>query len=756
MRRYLGFLIVFVAVLLAQPSCAAPTTVQSKIGKEDLKYWDGKNSTFTRRTSTGGSLSLTPIDAAGAVDILQAHGGGTARSLNTLKTACSSIGTTNAVGILLSPGNWEIDGDYTVTDNIRLIMADGAYFTIGAGKTLTVASPGHITAEKNQKIFAGTGTVAFTLPGVVWANWWGAKGDATDAAGTKDAIQAAITAAAPVPAAQDYDDQSDHAGVVKLACGHYLIDEPIVTPEDVMGLSIIGECGTMHGYGQVIIQWAGETMSDTDDWMIDAGGVLGFRLANIHLIGNADDDNSSSRTIQNGIFVRRTADFYASGNIWEDVTVRRFPGIGVQFGDYTATDGGTGTDTTNTDNSYIKNLMIYDCRTGMVIDSPNFLQVHFSRLVIGNYGGNPVDGDGVPEESASAAPVKFRTKNAVRILHGEFQATDAALLASYADTDAESQYAIYCDDGSFNLNGGYSETRFLAYITNGPDNDGGTAIKNVNSISHYHLYPGSAGGPDTDGKYPVHNKQSQVPLVLVGTKDINVYEDLASAGTQSIGCRSQEPVISWTAKTSTNYARNPKSNDWGSVTMTSDSGLRWDSNNMFGALGRIGSDNNGEIVISTNLVKRTTSTSHCYLFVPNDTDNNETHGVIIDDEGLQTFMTNDLTPGACYTLDFIRASSSDKVYPALQGDWKYSDADRKAGYRYLPDRRAFHLFGTVTGGTGLILYTPARIAAGTVYRIATTANRAYCGLYIDQNGGLYHEDGSTTSVSLDGIVLMTD
>jgi len=41
---------------------------------------------------------------------------------------------------------------------------------------------------------------------------FGAIGD-----GITDAIQAAITAAAPVPASFDYDDQSDHAGVVKLA-----------------------------------------------------------------------------------------------------------------------------------------------------------------------------------------------------------------------------------------------------------------------------------------------------------------------------------------------------------------------------------------------------------------------------------------------------------------------------------------------------------------------------------------------------------
>lgn len=751
MYRFIGMILSL--MLLASPAWSAPTTVQSQIGKQDIRYWDGKTPSFSRRTSTGGSLSLTPVDAGGAIDILFAYGAGTARTLATLKAACQNIGTTTDAAILIAPGSWSITDDYTISSNIRILLPAGAYFSIAAGKTLTIASPGHIDAANNQKIFDGDGTVAFTLPGIVWANWWGAKADKTDASGTTNAIQAAITAAVPTSASSSSpNDRTTHAGTVKLACGHYLINAPLVTPTDIHGLTIEGDCGAMHGFGVTTVQWAGDNLTGANDWMLDVGSVLGFRLSRIAFIGVTDtDDPASGSTIQNGIFVRRVGTNFQSANAWEDVSVKYFPGIGVQFGDYTATDGGDGEETTNTDNSYIKNLFVENCRTGMVIDSPNFLQVHFSRLIITNYGGNPVDGEGDPVESESATPIKFRTKNAVRVLHGELQAVDSTFIASYFDDDNTSQYAIYVDKGSVNIQGGYSETRFLAYFDAGE-----TAIMNVNSISDYHLYPGSAGGPADEDKYPIVYKQTQVPLILVATKDINVYEDLASAGVQSLGCRSQQPVISWTNKTSTNYERNPKSNDWGSITMTSDSGLKWDSNNMFGALGRIGSEENGQILISTNLVKRTTSTSHCYTFVPNDADNNETHGVIIDRDGLQTFMTNDLTPGACYTLDFIRASSSDKVYPALQGTWAYDDATRKAGYRYLPDRRAFQLFGAVSGGTGAIFYTPARMGAGTVYRIATTANRAYAGLYVDQNGGLYHEDGSTTSVSLDGIVLMTD
>lgn len=737
--------------------------ITGKIGNEDIYWGTGAAAdTFSVPTYSGGTLTLTKIPSLSdnITSIIKGSwyiSGSNSVSDNSdadqngsLAWVLAQIGSDPGHVVLL-PGSYAVGDDLSIPANIRLTIRDGAYLEIESGKTVTFSTPENIEVSNNQRIFSGAGTVAFTYPGIVYANWWGAKGDRTDAAGTTTAIQAAITAVTPAPGALYYGDRTTHAGTVKLACGHYLIDQPLVVTTDVVGFSLEGDCGAMHGFGTTTIQWAGATMSDSDDWMLDVGSVKGFRLSKIYLLGVADDDDATARTIQNGVFVRRVGDFYASGNVWEDVTIRKFPGIGVQFGDYTATDGGEGVESTNTDNSYIKNLFIENCRTGMVIDSPNFLQVHFSRLVITNYGGNPVDDEGVPVESSSATPIKFRTKNAVRVLHGELQAVDSTFLASYFDDDIESQYAIYVAKGSVNIQGGYSETRFLAYF-----DDDNTSIMNVNSISNYHLYPGSAGGPDDEDKYPIVYKQTQVPLVLTATKDINVYEDLASAGVQTFGCRSQQPVISWTAKTSTNYQRNPKSNDWGSITMTPDSGLRWDANNMFGALGRIGSEENGQIVISTNLVKRTTSTSHCYLFVPNDADNNETHGVIIDGDGLQTFMTNDLTPGACYTLDFIRASSSDKVYPALQGTWAYDDATRKAGYRYLPDRRAFQLFGAVSGGTGVIFYTPARMGAGTVYRIATTANRAYAGLYVDQNGGLYHEDGNTTSVSLDGIVLMTD
>lgn len=709
MYQFFRCLIVYFVMLMASPSWSAPTTVQSLIGKEDIKYWDGKNSSFSRRTSTGGSLSLTPVDSAGSVDALYAYGGGTARTLLTIKTACSSIGTSTNAALLLSSGSWEITDDYIIPGNIRVIMAEGAYFSVSSGKKLTFASPNQITAANNQQIFDGEGTVAFTIPGVVWVGWWGANEDATDAAGTKDAIQAAITAAAPVPESFTYDDQSKHAGTVKLACGHYLIDEPLVIPSNVVGLSIEGECGAMHGFGQTIIQWAGATMSDTDDWMIDAGSVMGFRLSRLHLIGNADDSNASSATIQNGVFVRRVdGGFFASGNMWEDVTIRRFPGIGVQFGDYTVQNSGTGEDSTNTDNSYIKNLMISDCRVGLVIDSPNFVQVFFNRLLIYN---------------TPSVAQKFKTKNAVQILHGKLHVVDFHPYASYVDGDAYSQYAIYALNGSFEILSGYSEAQFLAYVANGSETQG---QQEVNSISNFHFFPGEAGGPATAGKYPIYYAKSYIPLLMVGTKGIWVMEASTSAGVISVGCQVPTKFLSryttgenWWEE----FTRNPNSHDWGLMTTTINGpyngnyALRYNVSSQIGAAGTSFDSPDGKTFrLLNNLIRSTyvdeygAATTVYYVSPAEETPGATTKVNFWDfgNDGIRGRHLLAVTPQSHMTEAQLLANDySQVVYSSSPGTgelnlyngWAEYDGNRKVGFRFGLDRRQITFWGELNGSS---------------------------------------------------------
>lgn len=778
--------------------------ITGKIGNEDIYWGTGAAAdTFSVPTYSGGTLTLTKIPSLSddITSIIKGSwyiSGSNSVSDNSdadqngsLAWVLAQIGSDPGHVVLL-PGSYAVGDDLSIPANIRLTIRDGAYLEIESGKTVTFSTPENIEVSNNQRIFSGAGTVAFTYPGIVYANWWGAKEDATDAAGTTDAIQAAITAAAPVPASFDYDDQSDHAGVVKLACGHYLIDTPLTIPAQVVGFSIEGECGAMHGFGQTIIQWAGETMDESDDWMIDAGSVMGFRLSRIHLIGNADDDSASSATIQNGVFVRRVnSGFFASGNMWEDVTIRRFPGIGVQWGDYTETDGGDGSDTTNTDNSYIKNLMIQDCRIGMVIDSPNFIQVLFDRILIMNYGGNPVDDDNVtPIEDEDAAPIKFRTKNAVQILHGYFHAVEASLYASYADDDNHSQYAIYALDGSFNILSGYSEARFLAYVAEGDETQG---QQQVNMISNFNFFPGLGGGPATPGKYPIYYRKSYMPLLLNGTRNIWVMEDPISAGVISVGCKVETKFLSrymlggnWWEQ----FTRNPNSYDWGLMTLSYNSGdLRWNVSTQIGAAGTAFDSPDGKTFrLLNNLIRSTAvyengTDGTTYYVSPGE----ESPGAYttanaweFGDDGIRARNLLAATPQAIMTWEDIKNndfpgvtySATPGAGTALYSDWVELDSDRKVGYRYGLDRRQITFWGELNGNNatnetilviGLVDCAAIGLSAGESFHVGTNGNgeflrlRFTCGAtedYLILSHGEWPDATSRKSqVSLDGITI---
>lgn len=711
-------------------------------------------------------------------------------------TACPATGCT-----LRLTQTYRIVDDVSIPTKTRVDFTPAGKLSIDSTYTVTFVSPSYITAANNQQIFDGGGTVEFTLPGIVYANWWGAKEDATDAAGTTDAIQAAITAAAPVPTAFDYDDRRQHAGTVRLACGHYLIDQPLKMPNNVVGLTLESECGAMHGFGQTAIQWAGTNMTDADDWMIDAGSVMGFRLKGIHLIGNADDDNATSPCIQNGVFVRRVnSGFFASGNMWEDVTIRRFPGIGVQWGDYTDVDLGAGnaTDHTNTDNSYIKNLMIQDCRIGMVIDSPNFMQVLFDRILIMNYGGNPVDDDNVtPIEDEDAAPIKFRTKNAVQILHGYFHAVEASLYASYADDDNHSQYAIYALDGSFNILSGYSEARFLAYVAEGDETQG---QQQVNMISNFNFFPGLAGGPATPGKYPIYYRKSYMPLLLNGTRNIWVMEDPISAGVISVGCKVETKFLSrymlggnWWEQ----FTRNPNSYDWGLMTLTNmgEGVQRWNVSTQIGAAGTAFDSPDGKTFrLLNNLVRSTyvdengTETTTYYVS-PGEESPGVTTTVSLWDFGADGIRARHLLGAMPQALlseaeiaanDFgeCRYSSSSGELMLLSNGWTEHNATRKVGYRFGLDRRQIQFWGELNGDnataaeilniSGIVKCEDIRMADGESFYVAANGNgellplKFTCvevgetGDYMIMSHGDWPEDENSTRidrVSLDGITI---
>lgn len=148
------------------------TTFKSYIGAEDIELWDGITRTFTRATSTGGSLTLNKIGMV--VDILNVYGSGTAYTDATLSAAISHIGSNKAF-LALTPGTWTISNNVTIPVNLPLIVPAGAIISADSGKTLTIN--GDVKAGKYQ-IFSGSGTIAgLGSLELVFPEWWGAVRD---------------------------------------------------------------------------------------------------------------------------------------------------------------------------------------------------------------------------------------------------------------------------------------------------------------------------------------------------------------------------------------------------------------------------------------------------------------------------------------------------------------------------------------------------------------------------------------------------
>lgn len=61
--------------------------------------------------------------------------------------------------------------------NVNLELDNGILLSPAITKTFTLYSPLNVKAQRNQKIFAGAGTIAWTVHGNVYPEWWGAVGD---------------------------------------------------------------------------------------------------------------------------------------------------------------------------------------------------------------------------------------------------------------------------------------------------------------------------------------------------------------------------------------------------------------------------------------------------------------------------------------------------------------------------------------------------------------------------------------------------
>ena len=149
------------------------TIYKDFLGSKDVKWWDGLVRTFTRKTSTGGTLSMNKIGAM--CDVVEAYGSGTDYSSTSLGNALSAI-TTNACTLLFQPGTWNITDNVTVPANIALCIPQGAKFSIATGKTLTING---IILAGSYIVFDGTGTVA-GAPVLMWKDPTWFSGTVTD------------------------------------------------------------------------------------------------------------------------------------------------------------------------------------------------------------------------------------------------------------------------------------------------------------------------------------------------------------------------------------------------------------------------------------------------------------------------------------------------------------------------------------------------------------------------------------------------
>ena len=560
------------------------------------------------------------------------------------------------------------------------------------------------------------------------------------------AIKAAVAAAIPTTSPSIYHP-STYAKTVRLS-GHYMISSSIVIPESI-GFQMVGD-GIGAGMGGTTIQWGGADLTATTDYMLDARSVLGFRLKGITLIGQADVDNVASNCIQNGIITGRYAagslKLFNSDNDWDSVTVIRFPGVGITFGRYAGyTAGAYPDDTGQTDNSYFENIWVQDCRVGIVINSPNFLQCHFNKLTVGNYGGNPVAGDyssyptgyafswsenalwnstnAVPVEDATrACPIKFRTKNAVQVLYGRFEGTNVNLYASYNDADPWSQYGIYVLDGAVSITNGHQETHSLAYITNGANDLGNQSWPNT--FTNILQRQGAAGGPVIAGKDVIYNERQYSPVILVGCTDVTVTETADSGGTMAFGTRNQRQYVS--AIDRITYKKNPRSIELGSSFMTADGGkIRWATNNIIGQGLNILTDGVGKFFLSTNLVMRNDNDTIYYMFQAGDNSSTTANILYVGAEDPLSYHIAGLTNGQSYTWAALMSKDSSSgilKYPTLitANGWSYVDGTRKAGYILSSFGRTLQLFGCVTGGSGYIFALPTNPSSEYTVPVTST------------------------------------
>lgn len=144
-------------------------------------------------------------------------------------------------GVIEFPGNrvYTITAnDVTIPAGTKIVFQVGAKISIASGRTLSIDAPEDIIASPNQQIFDGDGSVSFTEPGILFAEWWGAAGDGTT--DDSDAVQSVVDILADV-----------EGGILQLLDRTYaLIEIEFKSFVTIRGMSVAGRTSYVTGSKQ--------------------------------------------------------------------------------------------------------------------------------------------------------------------------------------------------------------------------------------------------------------------------------------------------------------------------------------------------------------------------------------------------------------------------------------------------------------------------------------------------------------------------
>jgi len=174
---YFVILILLLAIVGNEGFAAtSPTVTRGKMGKDDVAIWDGTagDSKFSRETGSGYTLKLNKFDWVG-VDVMQEYGGGVSRSVASILSAVSDIGTSQNATIWLAPGTWTMTSEVTIPKNIALSVPSGVSLVFSKGVTLWLKGSLDIGDYPVFECTQSGSTVVFlddALTGFVRAKWF--------------------------------------------------------------------------------------------------------------------------------------------------------------------------------------------------------------------------------------------------------------------------------------------------------------------------------------------------------------------------------------------------------------------------------------------------------------------------------------------------------------------------------------------------------------------------------------------------------